>query len=334
MAVKFQDYYELLGVDRSASNEEIQKAFRKQARKYHPDINKTPEAEEKFKQINEAYEVLRDPEKRKRYDQLGQNYHAGQEFTPPPGWENVNVNFGGGRPGGGPNVKFTSGDFGGFSDFFQSIFGDMMGGGFGGAQTGATGGRQSNAWRAARGQDHEATIQVSLHEAAHGAKKRISLERVSPAGNGGMKPEVSSYDVTIPKGVTDGSTIRLAGQGSPGMNGGEAGDLYLKVKLQPDPRFEIQGHNLHTQVKLAPWEAALGGEVRVPTLDGSVTMKVPAGTQSGQTLRLREKGLPKRKGSPGDIMVKLQIATPKNLSDKERELFEELAKVSNFKPHD
>lgn len=348
MSVKFQDYYETLGVERDASKEDIQRAFRKLARKYHPDINKSEDAEKKFKQINEAYEVLRDPEKRKKYDRLGQDWKSGQEFTPPPGWgENVEVRFGGAE------------DLGDFSEFFRTLFGGMgaaggMGGmgGFGGSRAqrnGASvfegfeglGGFEGHASRGAaaggprpsmRGHDEEAVIELTLEEAAAGGKRRVELERQVADPGGRPRSERVSYDVNIPKGVTDGSRVRLARQGGKGADGGEAGDLYLRVRLKPHRRFQVDGHDLRATLDLAPWEAALGAEVHVQTLDGSVSVKAPAGSQTGQTLRLRGRGLPRRKGQAGDLLLKLRVVTPRKLTAKERELFEALRDASSFKP--
>lgn len=312
MAVKFQDYYETLGVGRSASQDEIQKAYRKLARKYHPDVSKEEGAEDKFKQISEAYEVLKDPDKRKKYDALGANWKAGQDFQPPPGWE---------------NVQFSTGGFGGgatdFSDFFSQIFGGGFGGGMGGFQTGARG----HALRR-RGEDYEVGIDVSLYEVHTGAGKRIEFDVREPDG----RVERKSLTVTIPMGVKSGSKIRLAGQGGPGVGGGPPGDLFLRVRIRPDSRFEPEGYNLRSTLKLTPWEAALGAEVNIPTMEGSVKMKVPAGIQSGQTLRLKGKGLNRKHGEPGDLLVSVQIAVPKELTEKEKELFEQLASESRFDP--
>lgn len=304
MPVTYKDYYSVLGVPRTASEEEIRKAFRKKARELHPDVNKTPGAEERYKELNEAYEVLKDPEKRKRYDTLGANWRQGEPFTPPPGWE------GGGMPFGQGGGGFD------FSDFFRTIFGGM--GDFEEVRTGGRGTR-----RPARGQDTEAEIEVSLEEAARGGSRHVALE--TPSGR-------KDYDITIPKGVAEGTRIRLSGQGSPGRGGGPAGDLYLKVRLKSDPRFTVDCHNLRTTLDLAPWEAALGAEVSVPTLDGTVTLRVPPGISSGQTLRLRDKGLPTRGGSVGDLLVTVRIVTPKNPSDRERELWKALAEASGFEP--
>ena len=323
MAVKYKDYYKALGVSRDASQEDIKKAFRKLARKFHPDVSKEKDAEARFKEINEAYEVLGDAEKRKRYDALGANWKAGQNFQPPPGWgENVHFNFdmGGGRRTGGSS---------GFSDFFDSLFGDMFGGGgrFSGGGF-STGGR--GAPRARRGADHEGSISVTLEDLYHGGTKSIRLS-TQPAGPG-QPPQAKSYDVKIPKGILPGQKIRLSGQGGSPSGGGPAGDLFLKVQLAPHPRFRLEGRDVYTDVPLAPWEAALGATVDVPTLDGSVGVKVPAGTSSGRKIRLRGKGLPDPRGDDGHLYAVVSIATPQSLSDRERELFEQLKKTSSFKP--
>jgi len=314
MPVQFQDYYKTIGVSRSASEDEIQKAFRKLARKYHPDVNKDPGAEEKFKELNEAYEVLKDPDKRRSYDQLGANWKAGQNFSPPPGWENIRFATGG--PGA------AAGGAGDFSDFFSSLFGGAGGaGGFRGARSGAM---------RRRGEDFEAELEISLRDAAHGLKKKVDLDIQGPGGLGAARKK--SLTVTIPAGVTTGSKIRLSGQGGPGAAGGPAGDLFLRLRLRRDPDFTPEAHNLRTTLKLTPWEAALGTQIDVPTLEGPVKMKVPAGIQSGQSLRLKGKGLPKRKGETGDLLATVQIAVPKELTEKEKELFEQLAETSEFDP--
>lgn len=320
MSVKFQDYYEILGVGRDASENEIKKAYRKLARKYHPDVNKDKGAEEKFKQINEAHEVLKDPEKRKLYDQLGPDWQAGQDFKPPPGWENVHFEF-----GSGPQAEaFHFG--GGFSDFFEALFGGSMGGG------GAARARQAS-W-VMRGQDHEAQIEISLEDAYGGATRTITLKGHEVDPQGQVHPTVQNIQVKIPPGVTDGTRIRLAGKGGEGMGGGPRGDLYLKVHMEPHPRFTIDGHNLQVEVPVAPWEAALGATVQVVTMDGTVNLKIPPGAQSGQKLRLRGKGFPKKGGERGDLIARLKIVVPKDLTAKEKELFAEMAKVSSFNPRE
>ena len=313
--VKFKDYYEILGVDRKATNKEVQSAFRKLAKKYHPDLHtgkdKT-EAEEKFKEINEAYEVLSDEKKRERYDQLGANWKSGADFRPPPGYENMHfeyVNMG------------DMGNLGGFSDFFETLFGGGMGnmGGMGGFQR--TGGPQQSFSR--KGQNTEAQLELSLEEAYHGGKRSISLSM------GSTKKQI---DVTIPNGVRDGTKIRLAGQGNPGMNGGPPGDLYLKVSILPHRFFEVSGDDLIVETPILPWEAIMGADIEVPTLDSKVKVKVPPKSQTGRKLRLKGKGLPKKGGTRGDQYVKLKTVVPKKLSKKEKELFEELSKLSKENP--
>jgi curved DNA-binding protein len=318
MAVKFQDYYEILGVGRDASEGEIKKAYRKLARKYHPDVNKDKEAEEKFKQVNEAHEVLKDFEKRKLYDQLGPDWQSGQEFKPPPGWEDVHFDF-----QTGPGAEAF--DFGGgFSDFFETLFGGHMASG-GGARA-----RQAS-W-VMRGQDQEAEIEVSLEDAYHGANRTITLQGHEIDPQGQVRPTVQNIQVKIPPGVTDGTRIRLSGKGGEGMGGGPPGDLYLRVKIEPHPRYRVEGHDLVVEVPVTPWEAALGATVEVPVMDGTVNLKIPAGSQSGQKLRLRGKGLPKKGSQKGDLFARLKVAVPKNLNKREEELFSEMAKVSTFNP--
>ena len=339
MAVKFQDYYNVLGVERGATAEEIQKAYRKQARKFHPDLNKSPDAERRFKEVNEAHEVLSDPEKRRRYDSLGAGWRNGQEFTPPPGagWGSARMRFGGDGFRFGPGGAAQ--EFGGFSDFFQSLFGDSgpfsAGAQFGGETGFGPGtGRRSpgGASRAERPSHQEAEVEITLEEAAHGAKKKLELEKRIRDGSGRVRTENVSYDVKVPRGVTNGSRIRLAGQGARVAGAREAGDLHLVVRLRPDPRFEVDGHDLRAKLDLAPWEAALGTEVRGPTLAQPVQMKVPAGTQSGRTLRLRGKGLPRRTGAAGDLLVQVRVVVPESLTERERGLFEELARESSSRP--
>ena len=318
MSVKFQDYYEILGVGRNASEDEIKRAYRKLARKYHPDVNKDKGAEEKFKQINEAHEVLKDPEKRKLYDQLGSNWQAGQDFKPPPDWENVHFEFRGG-PGAG---AFDFG--GGFSDFFEMLFGGRIGGG------GRASARQGS-W-VMPGQDHEAEIEIDLESAYHGTTRTLTLQGHEIDAQGQVRPTVKNIQVKIPAGVTDGTRIRLAGKGGEGMGDGPPGDLYLRMHIEPHPRFTIDGHNLQVEIPLAPWEAALGATVQVETMDGTVKLKVPPASQSGQKLRLRGKGLPRKGGERGDLIAQLKIVVPKNLTTREKELFAEMAKVSRFSP--
>lgn len=337
MAVKYQDYYEVLEVPRGASQEEIRKAYRKLARTYHPDVNKSKEAEERFKRIGEAYEVLGDPQKRKRYDALGENWSSGQDFTPPPGWDFFGQQ--GARNGGGAFHFESFGDSpfegGGFSDFFEMLFGGGLGGlgGFRSRQTPDDLGaalRGQNGGKAVGG-DHEAEITISLEDAYHGARKQISLETESFEG-GRPKRSVKRLEVTIPPGSTEGKRLRLAGQGAKRKGGTGAGDLYLNVHIAPHPRFRLDGADVEVEVPVTPWEAALGAKIEVPIIGGSATLTLPAGIESGKKLRLRGKGLSSADGRTGDLYAVIRIAVPKSLTRRERELFEELARTSSFSP--
>jgi curved DNA-binding protein len=315
MAVGFRDYYDVLGVPRDASQDDIRAAYRKLARRYHPDVNKDEDAGERFAEASEAHEVLRDPEKRARYDRLGQNWKAGQDVSGTEGFDGGGFRgrpsgFGGGDGGGYGDVQFDfggGGPGGGFSDFFEGLFGGRGGGG----------GRRGGGFEGftMRGGDQEAVLELSLEEAARGGRRRLSL------GDG------RDFEVDIPPGVTDGQRIRLAGEGERGPGGGEPGDLILRVRLRPHPRFRVEGRDLYTDLPVAPWEAALGASVEVPTLDGTARLRVPAGSSCGRKLRLRGEGL----GS-GDLYATVQIRVPSKLSDRERELFEQLAEVSTFDP--
>lgn len=322
MAVKFRDYYEVLGVSRTASQEEIQRAYRKLARKYHPDVNKDPGAEEKFKEINEAYEVLKDPEKRAKYDQLGSHWRAGQDFRPPPGWE-AHFDFGGGP---GQQEFFWSGS-GDFSDFFEMLFGGQT---FRRAQA-AGRSRAGATWRQP-GADRHATLRISLEDAFCGATRSITLQGMSTAIDGSVRPEVKNLEVKIPRGILPGQKIRLAGQGFEGVGGGPSGDLYLEVEIEPHPVYRLEGRDLFMDLPVSPWEAALGAEVSVKTLGGAFSLKIPAGSQSGQKLRLRGKGMPNPKGGAGDLYAVLKIVVPKKLTREEKVLFEKLMETSTFDP--
>jgi curved DNA-binding protein len=324
--MRFVDYYETLGVQRGASPEEI---------KFHPDINKSKGAEEKFKQVGEAYEVLKDPAKRKKYDQLGRGFSGGQDYAAPPGWQNVEWNFGGGARGRGDVPS-------GFSDFFDAFFGaqarqqqqqEQQQQGYG-----ARGGGRRSPFApfgedAARdGSAHEVDITITLEDAYHGATRTITLAQSVLGADGGRRTEERSFQVKIPAGTTDGKKIRLAGQGGKGSGGGQAGDLYLKVHIAPHTRFKVEGHDLHAVVSVAPWEAVFGAKVPFSTLDGEVQLKIPAGTQAGTRLRLKDKGLPKAAGERGALVVEVRVVVPTAPSDDEKRLLEELQRVSKFNP--
>ncbi len=311
--MKFRDYYEILGVSRNATQDEIQKTFRKLARKYHPDVNKASDAEKRFKEINEAYEVLKDPEKRKKYDALGENWKNGQDFSPPPGWDGV-FQFGG------------EGGSGSFSDFFEAIFGRM--GGFGPMGGEPFRGRSMRR----RGRDLESRIELTVDELVSGGKKHLEFEVLEKDAAGRPVRKKKSLDVTIPRGVTEGSRIRLAGQGEKGEGGASAGDLLLEIHIKKDPCFEVSGQDLRTTVDITPWGAALGSFADVKVPGGSVRMKIPPGTQSGQVMRLKGKGLPGKGDCSGNILVTVRIVVPKKLTPREKELFEALAKESEFRP--
>lgn len=320
MAVEYKDYYKTLGVSRDASREDINRAYRKLARKYHPDLNKEAGAEEKFKEISEAYEVLKDPDKRKKYDQLGSRWQEGQDFRPPPGWD---FHFEK-RPGDRGQQFYSKGDV--FSDFFESLFGGAF------HQGHRTADGRDAFIRQRRSADHEAILQISMEEAYRGGTKHITYESQSISADGSVSVQPKRLEIKIPPGILHGQKIRLAGQGGTGMKGRVKGDLYLKIEIQPNPRFRLEGRHLHAELALTPWEAALGAQVQVPTLNGSVTLTVPKGTQSGQKLRLKGKGMPNPEGDAGDLYVTAKIKVPKRLSRKERELYEEMRRFSSFKP--
>jgi curved DNA-binding protein len=309
--MNFKDYYSTLDVPREASAEEIKRAYRRLARKYHPDVSKEADAEAKFKELGEAYEVLRDPEKRTAYDQLGADWKAGQEFRPPPGAD-------------GRRFHFSTGEgaqHGDFSDFFEALFGRGSMAGMGGDPRGT---QDFHFRRAgpARGEDQQARIRISLEDAFHGASRTVDLRL--PTG------ETRSMRVAIPRGVTDGQRIRLAGQGTAGLRGGPGGDLYLEVQFEPHARYVAEGRNILLTLPVAPWEAALGETIAVPTLGGRVDLKIPPGSQSGRRLRLKGRGLP---GKPaGDQIVTLRIDTPPADSETAREFYEQMRRKLPFNP--
>ena len=344
MSVKYKDYYEVLGVSRAASDEEIKKAFRKLARLHHPDVAKDKKnAEEKFKEVNEAYEVLSDAAKRKKYDQLGANWKQGAEFRPPPGWEEASR--GGARQGRAGNYEFHFGGTG-FSDFFEQMFGSRGRGGAGFEQAGQFDEESADE----RGADIEGAIMVTLDEALQGSLRTVTVRHQAVCqqcgGAGGWENKVcpkcagsgqttqsESHKVKIPPGVMEGQRLRIPGRGEAGTGGGEAGDLFLRVRFAKHPDFEVDKGNLFYELDLAPWEAVLGASVSVPTLEGRVKIRIPPGTQSGQRLRVRGRGLGKE-GQRGDLFVEARLQAPAQINDAEKRLWEQLARESQFNPRE
>jgi curved DNA-binding protein len=313
--MEYKDYYKILGVERGTTEAEIKKAYRRLARKYHPDVSKEADAEKKFKEVGEAYEVLKDPQKRQAYDQLGANWKAGQNFNPPTGWEEIFSNAGfSGRASAGQG--FSSAEFSGsgFSDFFETLFG----GGFSSDQFSQAGRGFGQSGFQSKGADQHANISISLEDSFTGVKKSIRLR----SGR--------NLDVKIPKGITTGKRIRLAGQGGPGAGGDPNGDLYLEVTISPHRLFKVEGKNVLLDLPITPWEAALGARVQVPTLGGRVATNIPAGSQSGKKLRLKNRGL---SGQPaGDQIVTLQIVVPEITKDEDKLFYEEMQKRYEFNP--
>ena len=301
--MKYKDYYEALGVSRSATQDEIKQAYRKLARKYHPDVSKVADAEARFKEINEANEVLKDPEKRAAYDQMGSNWKAGQEFQPPPNWD--------------AGFEFRTGDAGGFgpdfdaSDFFESLFGRRARGGPGA-------GPRPRARM--QGEDHQAKVLIDLEDAYRGAERSITLRVPVEGPDGRVQLKERTLDVHIPRGIRPGQRLRLAGQGSAGMGGAPAGDLYLEIGFKPHPRFRVEGGDVHVDLPIAPWEAALGATVDAPTPEGTVQLTVPKGSKPGSRLRLKGRGLPGK--TPGDLYVVLQVALPPADTEAARQGYE------------
>jgi len=308
--MKYKDYYAILGAARGASQDDIKKAYRKLARKYHPDVSKEKDAEERFKEINEAYQTLSEPEKRAAYDQLG-HYRPGEEFRPPPGWER--------------QFRFEEGnldDFVDLGDLFEHL------GGFG-RRGGARAGRGGFAMA---GQDYEVTAHLTLEEVYRGAEVALDLAGPEMTPDGAIRRVPKTVRVRVPKGATDGQRLRVPGKGGPGVNGGPAGDLYLDITLRPHSLFKASGRDLYLELPITPWEAVLGAEVEVPTLSGRVKVTVPPGSRAGQKLRLSGRGLPTPKGGHGDLYCVLQIVTPTVLSDREKQLYQELRQLSSFNP--
>ena len=308
--MQYKDYYKILGVKRDASAEEIKRAYRKLAHKYHPDVSKEPNAEDRFKEINEAGEVLRDPEKRAAYDQLGSGWRAGEEFRPPPGFDGFQARY---------SQGFDTSGLGGFSDFFESLFGHEFRGGGSTRQ-----GFQS------RGSDQTAKLIISLEDAFKGASRTISLEIPEPDHQGGVINKRRQLKVRIPPGISEGQKIRLAGQGLPGFGGGPKGDLFLEIEFQPHPFYRVDGKDIYIDLPITPWEAALGASISVPTLAGPVSLKVPAGSQSGKKMRLKGRGLPGK--TAGDQYVVFQIKVPEAKSARLKALYLELEQEGDFNP--
>ena len=302
--MKFREYYETLGVARNATQDDIKRAYRKLARKYHPDVSKEADAEARFKELGEAYAVLKDTEKRAAYDQIGSQWKTGQEFRPPPGWD--------------AGFEFSGGDGGAdHSDFFEALFG----------RQGRAGAR---AQRRAQGEDHHAKVQIDLADAYRGAQRSISLRMPVLDAQGRIAMQERRLDVVIPKGIRAGQHLRMAGQGGPGLGGGAAGDLYLEIAFNPDPQFRVDGRDVYLDLPLSPWEAALGAQVTAPTPEGPVQLTIPSGSAAGRQLRLKGRGIP---GSPpGDLYVVLAIALPPADSEAAREAYRAMAKAFDFNP--
>lgn len=316
--MQYRDYYQMLGVERSATAEDIKKAYRRLARKYHPDVSKEANAEERFKEVQEAYEVLKDPEKRAAYDQLGANWKSGEQFRPPPDWASGFEFRGRGAPGGAhAQQQFDEADF---SEFFSSLFG-------GGTPFGEAGAARGGV-RTAR--DHHARIEIDLEEAFRGGTRMLELKRPELRPDGHLELKAHTIRVAIPAGVTDGQQVRLAGQGEPSPRGGSPGDLYLEVKIRPHRLYQLDGRDVTVTLPVTPWEAALGATVSVPTLGGAVEMRIPAGAQSGRKLRLRGRGLPG--AAAGDQYVLLRVALPPADTPRARALYEQMQRELPFDP--
>ncbi len=313
--MEFKDYYKILGVSESADAGEIKKAYRKLARKYHPDVSKEANAEDKFKEASEAYEVLKDPDKREEYDLLRRSgaRAADGSFRPPPNWESAaHFNQGG----------FTNADSAAFSDFFEQIFGHA-------AQGRGQQHRTHQTFRQ-RGEDVHYALNLFLEEAFGGCQRQIQLRIPEIDDQGLMSQRVKTLNVKIPAGMTEGQHLRLKGQGSPGIGGGPNGDLFIEIHLAPHPLYHVEGKNLRLQLPVAPWEAVLGAKVKVPTPSGEVLLTIPANSQAGQTLKLKGKGMPGK--APGDLLAQLTIVTPPNVSTEEQKLYQQLKDTSHFEP--
>jgi curved DNA-binding protein len=325
--MEYRDYYQIMGVARTATADEIKKSYRRLARKFHPDVSKEKDAEKKFKEVQEAYEVLKDPEKRAAYDQLGSEYKQGQQFRPPPDWGS-GFEFRGGprqgraRAGASQTEEFEDAE--GFSDFFSSLFGQR---GFGG---GAGGGNPFGGAGARTARDHHARVDIDLEEAYAGTTRTLELKRPDLKPDGTLDLKTHTVKVTIPAGVTEGQLIRLSGQGEQSTGGGKPGDLYLEVHMKPNRVFQLDGRDVTLTLPISPWESALGATVTVPTLGGGVDMRIPPNSQSGQKLRLRGRGLPGQ--TPGDQYIQLKIVVPPADTPEAKAVFEDMKQKLNFNP--
>lgn len=313
--MEYKDYYKILGLEKKASQDDIKQAYRRLARKYHPDVSKEANAEEKFKNLQEAYEVLKDAEKRTAYDQLGSNWKQGQDFRPPPGWDR-NTRF-------HTSSDFSEADMGGFSDFFANLFGGQ-------GRRGGHGGDHFREFRQ-RGQDQHAKIGITLEEAFAGSTRTFQMQVPEMDASGQMRTALRTIKVTIPAGASEGQQLRLARQGSPGTGGGEAGDLYLEIELAPHSLFSLKGNDVYLTVPVTPWEAALGADVKIPTLAGKVGLKLAPNSQAGQKLRLKGRGMP-AKPNAGDQYAVLQIQTPPAETSEQKQVYEKMGQVMPFNP--
>ena len=321
--MQYKDYYEVMGVSRDASQDDIKKAYRKLARKFHPDVSDAADAEEKFKELGEAYEVLKDPEKRAAYDQLGSDWQAGQDFRPPPGWQDATGFGGGGFEGFG-------GGAGGFSDFFEDLFGGGFGRAGGSGDFGAGYGGFGGSAGQAAGQDQHARIQIDIRDSYAGATRSIQMQVPELSSEGRVVNRMRTLNVKIPKGIRQGQQIRLKKQGTAPLGGGEAGDLYLEVEFRPDELYHAEGKDVYLSLPVAPWEAALGGKVQVPLPSGEIDLKIPENSASGRKLRVRGKGLPGK--SPGDLYVVLNVVFPPADNEKVKELYRNMKDELAFNP--
>jgi len=307
----FKDYYDIIGVKKDATQAEIKRAYKKLARKYHPDVSKEADAEDRFKEVGEAYEVLKDPEKRAAYDQLGTNWKAGQDFNPPPDWD-AGFEFSGGG--------FTGGSDADYSDFFESIFGQSFN---------QRAGNQHHGYQS-RGQDHHAKVLIDIEDAYQGTTRSISLQSPEIDSHGQVSTKQRTLNVKIPKGVKQGQRIRLSGQGSPGMGNAPSGDLYLEIEFNPHSIYQVQAHDVYLDIPITPWEAALGATITVPTPTGKLDVKIVAGTPNGRKMRLKGRGIPSKQ--PGDLYIITQITLPPAETDEAKEFYRKMEQEFSYNP--